>query len=120
MGALGLMQIMPQTGQTMATQLGVRPFARERLFEPAVSIRMGSQYLADQVRTFQAGPAPGLGFELALAAYNAGPEAARRWLARYPHEDLDAFVERIPFKETRLYVKRVMRNYAIYKTLAQA
>jgi soluble lytic murein transglycosylase len=114
-GALGLMQIMPQTGQQLARQLGVAPFARERLFEPQLSIRMGSHYLAEQVRAFQAGPAPHLGLELGLAAYNAGPEAARRWLGRYPHADPDLFVERIPYKETRLYVKRVMRNFAIYK-----
>ena len=118
-GALGLMQIMPQTGQQLARQLGVTPFARERLFEPQLSIRMGSHYLADQVRAFQTGPAAQLGFELGLAAYNAGPEAARRWLQRYPHSDPDLFVERIPYKETRLYVKKVMRNFAIYKTLTQ-
>lgn len=118
-GALGLMQIMPETGQQLARQLGVAPFARERLFEPQLSIRMGSHYLAEQVRAFQAGPAPQLGLELGLAAYNAGPEAARRWLERYPHADPDIFVERIPYKETRLYVKRVMRNFAIYKTLTQ-
>lgn len=116
-GALGLMQIMPQTGQQLARQLGVAPFARERLFEPQLSIRLGSHYLGEQVRAFQAGPAPHLGLELGLAAYNAGPETARRWLGRYPHADLDLFVERIPYKETRLYVKKVMRNFAIYKTL---
>jgi soluble lytic murein transglycosylase len=118
-GALGLMQIMPETGQQLARQLGVAPYGRERLFEPQVSIHLGSHYLAEQVRTFQAGPAPQLGFELGLAAYNAGPEAARRWLQRYPHADPDLFVERIPYKETRLYVKKVMRNFAIYKTLTQ-
>ncbi|MCC7260881.1 MAG: transglycosylase SLT domain-containing protein [Candidatus Latescibacteria bacterium] len=118
-GALGLMQIMPQTGQQLARQLGVTPFSRERLLEAQVSIRMGSHYLAEQVRAFQAGPAPELGVELGLAAYNAGPEAARRWLQRYPHSDPDLFVERIPYKETRLYVKKVMRNFAIYKSLTQ-
>ena len=118
-GALGLMQIMPATGQALARQLGVSPFARDRLFEPQVSIRMGSHYLADQVRAFQAGPAPELAYELGLAAYNAGPEAAKRWLDRYPHADPDIFVERVPYKETRLYIKKVMRNFAIYKTLTQ-
>lgn len=118
-GALGLMQIMPQTGQQLARRLGVVPFSRERLLEAQLSIRMGSHYLAEQVRAFQAGPAPELGLELGLAAYNAGPEAARRWLQRYPHSDPDLFVERIPYKETRLYVKKVMRNFAIYKTLTQ-
>ena len=53
-----------------------------------------------------------------MAAYNAGPHNARRWLKTFPSEDPDAFVERIPFKETRLYVKLVLRNYAIYKALS--
>ena len=43
---------------------------------------------------------------------------AQKWLKRFPYEDIDAFVERIPFKETRLYVKLVLKNYAIYKALS--
>ena len=62
----------------------------------------------------------GLQFPLVLAAYNAGPRVARRWLERFPIEDADAFVERIPYKETRLYVKKVLKNYTIYKTLIRS
>ena len=68
------------------------------------------------MRSFAAG-SHGLQFPLGLAAYNAGPRVARHWLERFPIEDADAFVERIPYKETRLYVKKVLKNYAIYKTL---
>ena len=114
------MQIMPQTGRRIARSMGVRPFNRRLLFDPDTSIRFGSRYLGDQVKSFMAGPTSGIGLELGLAAYNAGPHIARQWVERFPHEDADAFVERIPYKETRLYVKKVLRNYTIYKTLLGA
>ena len=119
-GALGLMQIMPHTGKTLARNLGIRRFESTSLYDPEVSIRLGSYFLGDQVRQFAEGPAPTMGFELGLAAYNAGPHNARQWLERFPHDDADAFVERIPFKETRLYIKLVLKNYAIYKALSDA
>lgn len=117
-GALGLMQIMPHTGKTLARTLGMRRFESTSLYDPEVSIRLGSYFLGDQVRQFAEGSASAMGFELGLAAYNAGPHNARQWLERFPHDDTDAFVERIPFKETRLYIKLVLKNYAIYKALS--
>ena len=112
------MQIMPKTGRHLARRLEVKPFELRALFDPAVSIRLGSYFLGDQMRQFTTDAGADLGFELGLAAYNAGPHNARRWLKTFPSEDPDAFVERIPFKETRLYVKLVLRNYAIYKALS--
>ncbi len=117
-GARGLMQIMPHTGLNLARRLEVKPFELHALFDPAVSSRLGGCFLGDQMRQFTAGAGADLGFELGLAAYNAGPHNARRWLKSFPSEDPDAFVERIPFKETRLYVKLVLKNYAIYKALS--
>ncbi|NKB69837.1 MAG: transglycosylase SLT domain-containing protein [Candidatus Latescibacteria bacterium] len=119
-GARGLMQIMPGTGRKLAQNLGLDSFELDQLFNPAVSIRLGSTYLATQVQTFAADPGPSLGVELGLAAYNGGPEAARGWSRRFPNEDPDAFVERIPYHETRLYVKLILKNYAIYKALFAA
>ena len=119
-GAVGLMQIMPQTGKRLARLMGVRPFDRRLLFDPDVSIRMGSRFLGDQMRSFAVGPTRKIGFELGLAAYNAGPHKARQWIERFPYQDPDAFVERIPYRETRLYVKKVLRNYTIYKSLSRA
>ena len=117
-GARGLMQIMPKTGKTLATHLGMQRFEHSSLYDPDVSIRLGSYFLGDQVRQFTNGATADMGFELGLAAYNAGPHNARQWLERFPHDDADAFIERIPFKETRLYVKLVLKNYAIYKALS--
>lgn len=116
-GARGLMQIMPRTGRRLARSMGLRRFESQALFDPAVSIRMGSRFLGDQVRAFD-GPTSGMGFQLGLAAYNAGPHVARKWIDRFPLEDPDAFVERIPYRETRLYVKKILKNYTIYKALA--
>lgn len=117
-GAVGLMQLLPQTGRTVARELGIHSFDEGRLTEPGLALRLGALYLRDQVRQFAVGPAASLSLELALAAYNAGPERAREWTAELPHDDADLFIERIPFSETRTYVKLVLRNYTIYKALA--
>lgn len=117
-GALGLMQIMPETGRKLARSMGVAPYERGQLLDPNVSIHMGTRFLGEQVRSFEEGPARAVRLELGLAAYNAGPRVARRWVARLPYDDPDAFVERIPYKETRLYVKKVLKNFTIYKTLS--
>ena len=117
-GARGLMQIMPKTGKKLAAHIGMHRFKHSSLYDPDVSIRLGSYFLGDQVRQFTNGTTADMGFELGLAAYNAGPHNARQWLERFPHNDADAFIERIPFKETRLYVKLVLKNYAIYKALS--
>ena len=119
-GAMGLMQIMPKTGRRLAQSMGMGALERRALFNPSLSIRMGSYFLGNQVRQFTEGPTQDLGFELGLIAYNAGPSVARKWLGRFPIEDADVFVERIPYKETRLYVKLVLKNYTIYKALANA
>ncbi|MEW6753992.1 MAG: transglycosylase SLT domain-containing protein [Candidatus Latescibacterota bacterium] len=119
-GAMGLMQIMPKTGRALADTLRIPGFEERALLDPVLSIRMGSRFLGDQVRQFGSGPAGRLGFELGLAAYNAGPHNVRRWLEHLPHQDADAFVERIPYQETRQYVKLVLRNYTIYKVLSNA
>ena len=116
-GAIGLMQIMPTTGKNIASEIGLKPFARHQLFDPHISIRMGSYFLSNQVKAFTQ-PDSAKAFELGLAAYNAGPHKARQWIERFSFDDPDTFVERIPYKETRLYVKKVLKNYAIYKALS--
>ena len=118
-GAIGLMQIMPKTGRLLARKVGLRRFQSSSLFDPHISIRLGSRFLSDQVHHFSSGPTRDLGFELGLAAYNAGPRAATAWTERFSYEDPDTFVERIPYKETRKYVKLVLKNYAIYKALSE-
>ena len=79
-----------------------------RLTSPPVNIALGARYLKDLLAHFH-GVLP-----LAIAAYNAGPDAVTRWLSRPKGLDLDLFVERIPYAETRTYVARVMGNLARY------
>ncbi len=110
-GARGLMQVMPQTGKNIARDLQIRRFSGEQLFDPAVNIRLGSWYFARMLEEF------GGKAHLALAAYNAGPNAVRKWLANGRSSGDDEFVENIPYPETRNYVIRVMGSAQVYRFL---
>jgi soluble lytic murein transglycosylase len=111
-GATGLSQIMPSTGAWLAPGAGVRNFAPELLAVPEINLRMGARYLRDQVRRYHGAR------DLALAAYNAGPGRADRWKRELGYgRDVDAFREKIPFAETREYVKVVIRNAEVYRRL---
>ena len=114
-GAMGLMQVMPATGRTIARKIRMRGFSVDDLWEPQVSIRFGARHLSDHLRFFDRYDGRRLG--LALAAYNAGLAVARRWSRYLPDGDVDEFVESIPYRETRNYVKLVYRNYQVYSCL---
>lgn len=108
-GALGLMQVMPQTGQMVASRVDAEPFNRERLFDPPYNVRLGSWYLGYLAEKFDRKPV------YAIAAYNAGPEAVTKWVQQFGNLEPDEFIESIPYTETRLYVKRVLRSYREYR-----
>jgi soluble lytic murein transglycosylase len=110
--AVGLMQIMPDTARPVAEEL-VLPRDDARLTSPPYAIRVGAHVLRKLLDQFH-GSVP-----LAVAAYNCGAESVDRWASRAPAMQLDTFVERIPFRETREYVARVMGNLARYAYLAQ-
>ena len=111
-GAVGLMQIMPAEAATIAARGGiVETVNRDRLFDPEVNIAVGAAELAQKLHDMKDDPI------LAIAAYNAGPEAVGRWLAQTPNVDVDLFVESIPYAETRLYVKTVTRNRFEYRRI---
>lgn len=105
--AVGLMQLLPETARPVADDLSLA-HDDARLTSPPFAIRVGARVVRRLVDQFH-GSVP-----LALAAYNAGAEPVERWMSRSPGMQLDAFVERIPFKETRDYVARVMGNLARY------
>lgn len=105
--AIGLLQILPSTGERLAAELGL-PFRSERLGQPPFNVRLGSHYLRKLLDVFQGNVA------LAAASYNAGPVAVLRWLEGGQSLELDVFVARIPYAETRGYVERVLGNYARY------
>ncbi len=109
-GARGLMQLLPQTAQAMAQMRGW-PFRNgELLDEPAANLEIGARFLAALVREFGD---PRLG----LAAYNAGPKRLRQWWSARRTDDVEAFVEQIPYDETRHYVKRVVLSWDEYRRI---
>jgi soluble lytic murein transglycosylase len=114
-GARGLMQVMPATGKVMARKEKIDPYSTEDLDDPRTSILLGGRHLSDHMKSFQRDDGRQLG--LALSAYNAGLTAARRWSRKLTEKDVDEFVESIPYKETRNYVKLVYRNYQVYSYL---
>lgn len=111
-GAVGLMQIMPATGREIADSTGWEGYDAELLTNPAISLHFGARYLEDQLARFEDF------WPAVLAAYNGGPENVARWWT-FPERTLDAelWVDRIPYKETRNYVKKVVALYAAYQAL---
>jgi soluble lytic murein transglycosylase-like protein len=110
--ARGLMQIIPRTGEWLAGKVfGPASFDVALLFRPAVNIELGSYYLDYLLNRFDHNVI------FAVAAYNWGEGNLKRWLAKSPPGDLDVFIESIPADETRRYVKKVLRSYAIYHSL---
>ena len=107
-GAMGLMQVMPTTGQQLANLLNEKDFAVAKLNQPDYNVRLGTRYLMRLMRKFdQRVP-------LVAASYNAGPHRVDNWLVAFGGLDMDEFIEHIPFLETRNYVKKVVSNYETY------
>ena len=113
-GARGLMQLMPTTADRVARRLGIQSLEHEELFDAEVNIQLGTTYVGQLLSRFNGNVVH------AVAAYNAGPEAVERWMAQYPDVPSDEFVERIAYRETRRYVKRVLGSYRIYRALASS
>ena len=109
-GALGLMQLLPATARITARRAGLPAPTRTSLLLPSVNIPLGSAFLRDLLDR-ASGQAP-----LAIAGYNAGPLAARRWLPPVPMAT-DVWVENIPYNETRAYVQRVSWHELVFTWL---
>lgn len=108
--ARGLMQIVPDTGAWAAEKIGLTPFSPEQLYEPDINIRIGAWYLHHLLDEFEGN------LVAALAAYNGGQGNVRTWLrdgwdGSYDRLDL------VPFSETRMFVKRVLDDYRVYRWL---
>ena len=110
-GAVGIMQLMPAEAGAIATQAGLPAPSREQLFDPATNIAVGAAEFAQKLALMNGKLVP------AIAAYNAGEEAVGKWIAQTPVDDVDLFVESIPYAETRLYVKTVSRNRFEYRRI---
>lgn len=106
-GAVGLMQLMPATAAEVARDAGLEAPSTSALTDPRLNLELGSRYLAAMRRRF------GGDALLATAAYNAGPNAVRRWLPVQPMA-ADLWMSEIPYRETRDYVRRVLTYRVIY------
>jgi soluble lytic murein transglycosylase len=109
-GARGLMQIMPATGVWIAGEMNLPNFHPDQLFDVELNIRMGTWYLRHLSEQFDRKL-------VALAAYNGGRGNVKNWLEQGVWSGQEKDIERIPFSETRNYVRRVLRTQAIYREL---
>ena len=114
-GAVGLMQIMPETAAWIAYQLGEEPDKVaeniDNLREPETNIRYGTWYLAELEDEFNGNDV------LALAAYNAGRGNVHEWIEKNHWSENFSAVDEIPYAETRDYVKRVLHCREKYSEL---
>jgi len=111
-GAEGLLQLMPNTAAEVAKESKLDGFDPTLVRAPDTNIQLGSFYIKKLLGTFH-GAVP-----LAVASYNAGPGAVGRWVDGAKDREIDVFVARIPYEETRNYVVRVLGNLARYEWLA--
>lgn len=113
-GARGLMQVMPETGDWAAGRLGLAGYHADQLYAPEVSIRIGSWYFDHLQGVF------GGSQVLALAAYNGGTGRVKEWLAGQEWSGEWTQIDRIPYPETRDFVRRVLTDYRRYRMLYDA
>lgn len=104
-GALGLMQVIPPTAKSAARNIGLSNYS---LTKPEDNINIGTYYLDFTHNKYNNNSM------LAVASYNAGPNAVAKWVSRYGLQDVDEFVEKIPYRETKGYVESVFENYWNY------
>jgi soluble lytic murein transglycosylase len=109
--AVGLMQLLPKTGKSVAKQVKLKGYSAPQLYTPAVNLELGTRYFKDMVDKYNGQ------FEYALAAYNAGTDRVGDWLGQGHYRDPQEFVESIPFTETREYVQAILRNASVYRQL---
>jgi soluble lytic murein transglycosylase len=106
-GATGLMQLMPATGRELAGRFHIAP----RLDNPETNIRLGTAHFKGLVNLFNGSD------ELAIASYNAGQGRVQQWRRAAPSKPMDEFIESIPYRETRTYVKHVVMIASSYRRM---
>ena len=111
-GALGLMQLMPDTAKELAGTLQCR-FSKHALKDPAYNLRLGQAYLMQLMEL----PHVQNNLMYLAVAYNAGPGNLNKWRRKNNTEDPLLFLEALPSKETRSFVERILANYWVYRNL---
>ncbi|MBM4137449.1 MAG: tetratricopeptide repeat protein [Nitrospira sp.] len=109
-GALGLMQLIPQTAYRLDNKLKLGITSASKIYNPNENLNLGTYYLSTLIKEFGS-------YSYAIAAYNAGEETVRRWIQKGNYKSADEFIEDIPYNETRNYVKRVLTTLFEYKRI---
>ena len=109
-GAIGLMQLMESTAKEQARKLNIE-YSKEVLYEAEVNLKIGLNYFNTLLDYYNQN------YILAFAAYNAGLGNVQKWINEGIIKQDGSNIENIPFKETNLYVRKIIRNYQIYKRL---
>lgn len=106
-GAVGIMQLMPKTAKWIASKNNIE-YNEEKLKEPFYNLQLGSLYLSYLMQEYQ-------DLQVSICAYNAGQGNVSSWLQNSEYSKDGKTLSKIPFKETRNYLKRVNKNYNYYK-----
>ncbi|WP_314404949.1 lytic transglycosylase domain-containing protein, partial [Stenotrophomonas rhizophila] len=107
--AMGLMQVLPATGASVAKSIGLTNYGgAASLYDPDTNIALGTAYLRQLMNKYEGLP------YITIAAYNAGPTPTARWQTQRPGFDPDIWIETISYKETREYVARILAFSVIY------
>ena len=109
-GAIGLMQLMDKTAKEQAEKLKIT-YTKEMLYEPEMNLRLGLNYFNSLLDLFEQN------YVLAFAAYNAGLGNVQKWIKEGTIKENGSDIENIPFKETNMYVRKIIRNYEMYQRL---
>ena len=107
--AQGLMQLMYSTAEEIAESIDLE-LTEENIFEPEINIQLGTKYISKLLEKYEC-------IEVALAAYNAGSGNVDKWIKNGTIKSDGSDIENIPYKETNAYVRKIMRDYEIYKEL---
>lgn len=110
-GALGLMQLMPQTAYAIDKKVNLNIKSHDHIFDIKANIHLGSYYITSLLKEFGSLPP-------AIAAYNAGEDVVRGWQRAGNYKSLDEFIEDIPYEETKNFTKRVITTYFEYHKYA--
>jgi soluble lytic murein transglycosylase len=109
-GAKGLMQLMDSTAEDIASSLNMNLNVDDDILNPEININLGTKYVSMMMKKYNC-------IELALAAYNAGSGNVDSWIKDGTLKDDGSDIENIPYKETNNYVRKILRDYEIYKKL---
>ncbi len=109
--AIGLMQLMDTTAEEIANKLNILYVKKTSLYNPELNIQLGTKYFSNLMKEYEGN------YLLALTAYNAGIGNVKKWIDQGTINPDASDIENIPFKETNSYVRKIVRDYKIYKEL---